>query len=457
PDLLDEYESINEANDLTHYAQKIANPGSTLNIISDLIGDRDIPRAEMQYYHNRLEDLTVAKVGKEFFSFRYDLYEIVQSSSYNHMRVYAFVKRLISIDEYEYFSLADCFRIIVIEKSLIPFLREHLQWLYRQKILTNCHYKLDPNNFIEKYGLPKLHIPDPHARYKELDFTLFLRNTKRESFYGRLCESFESLYDLLKGRHQGTLMDLKIFEQCIKDFQIEKLEFFFTDVLMNIISRRKALKPDYFQIAERKNEFYLNGEEIPVIKCGPELFYDEASDSFESEVDDLDKLFPEIYYKLNHLYKFRDLLVERIELHYKNEKNEIKKIPPHPVKAPKLLKPQSIFNKRPQIMYLKDAFEISSNYIFIMNLLVDKKRCQPKTFVWKDKKKGYKGFLGALIKDLHLKGYFKENKELEYSEIKLVAHNTFGVLISMDTIKRAEVDPAFLNFIPYASTIVPHL
>lgn len=453
PDLLDEYESINEANDLTQYAQKIANPGSTLNIISDLIDDRDISRAEMQYYHNRLESLTVAKVGKEFFSFRFDLYEIVQSPSFNHIRVYAFVKRLISIDEFEYFSLADCFRIAEAEKPLIPFLREHLQWLYREKILTNCHYKLDPNNFIEKYGPPKLHIPDPHARYSELNFTLFLKNSKRESIYGRLCESFESLYYFLKDRHSGALTDLKIFEKYINDFQIEKLEFFLTDVLMNIISRRKALKPSNLQIAERKNEFYVRGEEIPVIKCWEEPFYDEATESYESEVDDLDKLFPEIYHKLNHLYKFREFLSEKIEIHYETTKKEVKKTSPSPVKPPPSAQ-QSKLPKRTKIMYLKDAFETPSHYIFIMNLLVSKNHCQPTTYVWKDKKKGYKCFLVALLKDLHLKGYYKDKKELKQQEIKLVAQNTFGVNIGIDRIKRAEVNPTLLAFIPYASSVV---
>ena len=95
PNLLNEYTSINQDADLKQYAEKIADPDSTLNIISDLIDDREFSRPEMQYYHNRLKDLTISKVGKEFFSFRFDLYEISQSPSFNHIRVYAFVKHLI--------------------------------------------------------------------------------------------------------------------------------------------------------------------------------------------------------------------------------------------------------------------------------------------------------------------------------------------------------------------------
>jgi hypothetical protein len=63
--------------------------------------------------------------------------------------------------------------------------------------------------------------------------------------------------------------------------------------------------------------------------------------------------------------------------------------------------------------------------------------------------------LVALLKDLHLKGYYRNKKELKHEEIKRVAQNTFGVNMSIDTIKRAEVNSASLSFIPYASGVVP--
>jgi hypothetical protein len=453
PNLLNEYTSISQDADLKQYAEKIADPNSTLNIISDLIDYREFTRPEMQYYHNLLKDLTISKAGKEFFSFRFDLYEISQSPSFNHIRVYAFVKHLISINEFEYFSLADCFRMADAEKSLIPHLREHLQWLYREKILTKCIYKLDPKNYIEKYGPQKPHIPDPQARYSELDFSLLLKSTRRESLYGRLCESFEALYGFMKERHQGALTDWKIFEKGTKDYKIEKLEFFLTDVLTNIISRHGALKPTRKQIDDRKNEFILRGDEIPLINFWGDTLYDEFTGPYESEVDDLDKLFPETYQKLDHLYRFRDFLIKRLDLHYETENVEARNLPPPLVKS--LHSEQQSKSYKRGIHDLKDAFENASQYIAIMNLLADKMYCQPKTHVWKDKKKGYKCFLVALLKDLHLKGYYRNKKELKHEEIKRVAQNTFGVNMSIDTIKRAEVNSASLSFIPYASGVVP--
>jgi hypothetical protein len=102
---------------------------------------------------------------------------------------------------------------------------------------------------------------------------------------------------------------------------------------------------------------------------------------------------------------------------------------------------------------LSDVFGDVIKYYSIMNLLVERCHCQEHTFLWKDEIGGNKGFLIAIIKDLHSKGYYRNNKKLTTEEIKTIAQNTFGLSISKDTIKHTKTVNFDLSFIPIASTL----
>ncbi len=60
--------------------------------------------------------------------------------------------------------------------------------------------------------------------------------------------------------------------------------------------------------------------------------------------------------------------------------------------------------------------------------------CDPNTLIWSKGKKGAKQSLSGYLKDLHIKKY---SVKLKASEIKDIAKNSFGTVISIDTIKHS--------------------
>lgn len=102
---------------------------------------------------------------------------------------------------------------------------------------------------------------------------------------------------------------------------------------------------------------------------------------------------------------------------------------------------------------LEDFFENISSYKSIMEILVKEGKVQANTYYWIDLSGGYKGFLTSLIKNLHVKNYYKGKRCPSNEEILSICQNTFGIEVSIDTTKRAKVDNFDFSFIPIASTI----
>lgn len=111
-------------------------------------------------------------------------------------------------------------------------------------------------------------------------------------------------------------------------------------------------------------------------------------------------------------------------------------------------------NKETELsLKLEMFFATTKKYKTVMDLLVEKGHCQPDTYIWKDEKNGNKSFLAAILKYLHKQGYLKDNKKLSNQQIQLIAKNTFGWEIGLDTIKKAKFENFDLKFIPFASKI----
>jgi hypothetical protein len=106
--------------------------------------------------------------------------------------------------------------------------------------------------------------------------------------------------------------------------------------------------------------------------------------------------------------------------------------------------------KPPRLEYFFDSI---SKYKIIMDLLVEKDYCQAHTYIWKDENNGKKGFLAAVIKYLHTQGYYKKNRQPSNDQIKEIALNTFGLKISIDTVKKSKLDQYDVSFIPVSTTI----
>ncbi|MBA4851520.1 hypothetical protein [Emticicia sp. BO119] len=98
-------------------------------------------------------------------------------------------------------------------------------------------------------------------------------------------------------------------------------------------------------------------------------------------------------------------------------------------------------------------FNTISSYNFIMNLLVSEGYLQENTYIWKDCTKGNKGLLVAIIKYLHNQKFYRDNKKPSNEEIKTICRITFGQEISIDTIKKSQINQFNLEFIPPYSAI----
>lgn len=146
--------------------------------------------------------------------------------------------------------------------------------------------------------------------------------------------------------------------------------------------------------------------------------------------------------------------IKRIEKQIKDNEKEIKIVE---VSQNSELKLKSNTNKtktkKDVSKNLESFFESISKYKTIMELLVTKNLVYPNTYIWKDEEKGNKAYLVGIIKDFHGKKYYKDNQRPTGEQIKLICKNTFGLEVSIHTIKRAKADNFNLDFIPYATTI----
>jgi hypothetical protein len=100
---------------------------------------------------------------------------------------------------------------------------------------------------------------------------------------------------------------------------------------------------------------------------------------------------------------------------------------------------------------LKDLFTNESHYDHIIKLLSDKDFIDKNTLIWTDQKKGAKGLLVAILKNLRTKGFYKNQLTLE--AILHIALNTFKVEIGIDTIKTSDEKKHDTTFIPYANDL----
>jgi hypothetical protein len=86
---------------------------------------------------------------------------------------------------------------------------------------------------------------------------------------------------------------------------------------------------------------------------------------------------------------------------------------------------------------LEKACKGSKEYESIKAWFIQNDLCDPDTFVWKDRKSGYKTVLARHLWDLPIKGY---TRELDDIGIQNIALNSFGIKIGISTIQHFKAD-----------------
>jgi len=99
---------------------------------------------------------------------------------------------------------------------------------------------------------------------------------------------------------------------------------------------------------------------------------------------------------------------------------------------------------------LIEIFKKEEQYIMILGLLREKKLIAANSTIWIDNAKGKKTTIIELLKTLQIKGYYNVKRGITYEQIKDIAHNTFGVSISLGLIKHVDTNDIFFKFIPLA-------
>lgn len=215
------------------------------------------------------------------------------------------------------------------------------------------------------------------------------------------------------------------------NFHSRYVEMYFTMVVDGIELKNYIDNENYNDLLEKTYSFYMEG--LPVHRIGDEkIRFKDRLKRLQKERKDfvLGRSNVHIgHYEIELVDKWVKFLSDKLKEIKNNEKSQPK------------IKFEMIFAK-------------TSHFNYIMELLVKNNLCQAGTYIWKDEAPGSKGLLVAILKFLHLQGYYKENKKLKHQEIKEVAQNTFGISIGIDTIKRTPPSSIHMTFsIPLASTV----
>jgi len=99
---------------------------------------------------------------------------------------------------------------------------------------------------------------------------------------------------------------------------------------------------------------------------------------------------------------------------------------------------------------LKEIFKKEEQYFMILDLLRERKLIAANSAIWLDNTKGKKSAIVSLLKLLQIQGYYNVKRVLTYEQIKDIAHNSFGVNISLGLIKHIKFNDIIFKYIPIA-------
>ncbi|HRZ75746.1 MAG TPA: hypothetical protein P5248_00145 [Bacteroidales bacterium] len=105
-------------------------------------------------------------------------------------------------------------------------------------------------------------------------------------------------------------------------------------------------------------------------------------------------------------------------------------------------------SERSEIVSFGQLFKNYDDYDYVMSLLARYEYVDENTKLWKDHTKGNKSFMVALMKHLHQKGYYRDDKLPSNSQIIAICESSFGWNVSIDTVKKTKPDSHDFSFIP---------
>lgn len=271
-------------------------------------------------------------------------------------------------------------------------------------------------------------------------------NIKKPKYFIECFKEVKHRTEFIKRATTGNLKWSEYLkDQFVKEIQTECIEF----------SLDEASKKE-----KEKELFYDRVNKIKETKAAVlekygyyiDSFFEE--DSFKKEPDNLNTFFYDSERKFQNVQLY--LVLHRILIDYFHLKKELiflQDLVQGRLKDFSGNKDQAPCIQEEKNISLESFFESIHKYKKVMEILTSENLIQPNTYIWKDEMKGNKAFLAALIKHLHLQGYFKNGEKPSNNAIVEITKNSFQWHVSLDTVKRAKPDDFDFRFIPPASTI----
>lgn len=296
-------------------------------------------------------------------------------------------------------------------------------------------------------------VEDPELKFltkvfDEIDDNLYDYNSCCDKYIKDLLSGFAWIAPFLEFSPKMEWMNLDD-ESCPED---EQNCFPLYIATLSLISQAENL-------AGHEDE--LTGAEKYILACSNLL--QNFAESLDARCLRFDLDFPAIQDELNiYIQTNRDLEKLALSGYMDKVKMLVSKEKAQMALSGVQSRPLSLMQKNPSAelditdqnnLTLESVFADPYQYNCIMQILVEKKFCQPGTFIWIDLKKGYKTFIANLLKYLHFQNYYQNRAGLSNLQIQQIALNTFHVDIALDTIKHAEIRNSKFKFIPEASTI----
>jgi hypothetical protein len=125
------------------------------------------------------------------------------------------------------------------------------------------------------------------------------------------------MQDVFDGKLTGEDM-INYVKGKTNSFQTDRLELLLFFVINYITSSPGFIIPQMRDVEKLKNDLIAQGEKPPTI----ERYTNNKSCLTLTTVDDIEKLFPEIFHKFQNFYQLRDIIVWRLQENYKIQKLE---------------------------------------------------------------------------------------------------------------------------------------
>jgi hypothetical protein len=345
--ILEEYDAIDSYDDLTRFVRERHSSESDLALFYQASFEFKGELFEHQMLHNQLKKLVsthphqeIASTKPSYGSMPYNM--DWDSTALLRMAAYAYVKEYVTIFDVDYLLVNDFLTLASIDNSIVPYLRQFVKEYYGQTI-QNCIERFHPHNHSEDDNEEE-HNSESEGQYsievyQESWENSVVRKRNLEDILVKLSKDMQNrtlsinwfpairrettepfrnfMQDVFDGKLTGEDM-INYVKGKTNSFQTDRLELLLFFVINYITSSPGFIIPQMRDVEKLKNDLIAQGEKPPTI----ERYTNNKSCLTLTTVDDIEKLFPEIFHKFQNFYQLRDIIVWRLQENYKIQKLE---------------------------------------------------------------------------------------------------------------------------------------